>query len=213
MRQVYQRHRDAVVVIDGDALDPDDRADREILLGAFEERLFALEELVEIEWNPLVYNPGDALYPLVVRETIPLRDRLRAIAARLGQMPEMVALARRQLVRAPRVHLETALQQNAGTVVLARDEIARLLASEPSMTSVVEPAQRRALDALERHGTFLQELLDGTGDETVATTAGRSLGKVRSGESFRLGAERFARKLELTLNSELSADEVLRRGG
>ena len=58
VRQVYQRHHDAVQVIDGDALDPDDRVDREILLGALEERIFAIDELVEIEWNPLVYNPG-----------------------------------------------------------------------------------------------------------------------------------------------------------
>ena len=138
----------------------------------------------------------DALYPLIARETIPLGDRLSAIAARLGQVPEMVTLARRQLVRAPRVHLETALQQNAGTIALAHDEVARLFASEPSMSSVVEPPQQRALDALERHGVHLQELLDGAGDGT---------------ESFRLGPEKFARKLELTLNSQLSAGDVLRR--
>jgi uncharacterized protein (DUF885 family) len=199
--QICRRHRQAVADTDGESLDPDDRVDREILLGALDERLFVLEELVETEWNPLVYNPGDALYPLIARETIPLSDRLRAIAARLDQVPELVELARRQLVRAPRVHLETAVQQNAGTMALVRDEVARISASDPSMNATVEPARRRALEALDRHGAHLQEMLDQLEGVSVD----------RMDDGFRLGAEKFARKLELTLCSELSASDVLRR--
>ncbi|MGO9341930.1 MAG: DUF885 domain-containing protein [Acidimicrobiales bacterium] len=204
---VYRRHRAVVTAIDGDALDADDRVDREVLLGALDQRLFALDELAETEWNPLVYNPGDALYPLVAREMIPLPDRLRAIAARLDQVPDLVALARRQLVRAPRVHLETALQQNAGTVSLVRDEVERLSASEPSMTATVEPPQRRALEALDRHGAYLQEMLD-----VLASASGIPTGVATSDDDgFRLGPQKFARKLELNLNSELSSAEVLQR--
>jgi uncharacterized protein (DUF885 family) len=202
--QNYRRHRALVAAIDEDALDPDDRVDREVLLGALDARLFALDELAEIEWNPLVYNPGDALYPLIARDTIPLPDRLRAIAARLDQVPDLVGLARRQLVRAPRVHLETALQQNAGTVALVREEVSRLSASDPSMNATVEPAQRCALDALDRHGAHLQEMLDGLASGVEASGTG-------DGNGFRLGPERFARKLELTLNSELSSAQVLQR--
>ncbi len=202
--QEYRRHRALVAAIDAEDLDPDDRVDREVLLGALDARLFALDELAEVEWNPLVYNPGDALYPLIARDTIPLPDRLRAIAARLDQVPDLVTLARRQLVRAPRVHLETALQQNAGTVSLVGDEVTRLSRSDPSMNATVEPAQRRALDALDRHGAYLQEMLDGLGSGVEAAETG-------DGGGFRLGPERFARKLELTLNSELSSAEVLRR--
>ncbi len=201
--QDYRRHREALQAIDEDTLDPDDRVDREILLGALDERIFTTEELVEIEWDPLVYNPGNAIYPLIARETLPVSDRLRAIAARLDQVPELVDLSRKQLSRAPRVHLETALQQNAGTVALVRDEVARLLKSDASMNASVEPAQSRALDALGRHGAYLQQMLDRPGAARSADS--------ETDDGFRLGPEKFARKLELTLNSELSVGEVLRR--
>jgi uncharacterized protein (DUF885 family) len=192
--QVYERHARAVRAVDASALDRDDRADQAILVNALEGRIFAEEVLAERHWNPLYYNPGDPLYPLIARETIPVADRLRAIASRLDEIPEVVDLARIQLSTPPLVHVETALQQNAGTVALVRDEVARLVAREPSMGSLVEPAQSRALDALDRHGVFLQELLADS-----------------SHRDFRLGPERFARKLELTLNSSVGAEEVLRR--
>jgi uncharacterized protein (DUF885 family) len=191
---IYERNVVAIRAIDAESLDADDRADQAILLGALEGQIFAEETLAERDWNPLYYNPGDALYPLIARETISLEDRLRAVAARLDQIPEVVELARNQLSSPPLVHLETALQQNAGTVALVSDEVSRLVAQSPSLGSMVEPAQTRALEALDRHGAFLHGLLENAGHG-----------------DFRLGPERFARKLELTLNSSLSAEEVLRR--
>ncbi len=190
---LYGRHRDELASIDPEALSPDDRADREILVGAFDERIFAIEELREIEWDPLVYNPGESVYPLLVRDTIPLPDRLRAIGSRLTQIPGLLDLARRQLERPPRIHVETALLQNSGTMSLL-DEVDRLLEAEPSMSAAVGSAKGRALEALERHGSFLEELL--TKDD---------------GRDFRLGADRFAKKLELTLDSSLGARTILRR--
>jgi uncharacterized protein (DUF885 family) len=209
-RRVYVAHRTAVASNDEAALDPDDRADKQILLNALDQRLFAIDEVSEIEWNPLVYNPGDALYPLIARRTIPLPDRLRAIAARLEEFPRIVELAQKQLTHPPRVHLETAIAQNAGTVSLVRDEVSRLLAAEPSMSSSVEPARARALDALGRHRANLESLLEkldvleeGDGSHTAPSSDGRF--------GFRLGADKFARKLELTLNSSITAEQVAER--
>jgi len=189
----YRRHRDAVREIDEAGLDVDDRTDREILLGALEERIFTLEELREIEWDPLVYNPGDAIYPLTARETTPVSDRLRSIASRLEQVPELLEAAQRQLAHPPKIHVETALLQNGGTISLVDDEVSRLLGSDRSLASLVEPAQDAALAALRRHGSFLEDLL-----------------KVADGD-FRLGPDRFARKLQLTLDSSLSASDILER--
>jgi uncharacterized protein (DUF885 family) len=189
---LFRRHRDALASTDPEALSSDDRADREILVGAFEERIFAIEELREIEWDPLVYNPGESIYPLLVRDLIPIPDRLSAIGSRLEQIPALLDLARRQLADPPRIHVETALLQNSGTMSLL-DEVDLLLDAEPSMSATVEPAKLSALEALERHGVFLEELL------------------TKAGGDFRLGAERFAKKLELTLNSSLDARTISSR--
>jgi uncharacterized protein (DUF885 family) len=198
-RIAYTRHLETIREIQPGTLEIDDRVDQATLVGALEERIFFIDELDEAAWDPLVYNPGDALYPLLARDTIPVPDRLRAIAARLGQVPELLDLARRQLVRPPRIHVETALQQNPGTIELVRDEVSHLLESDLSMSAVVEPAQARALEALENHASLLEGFLETdrrNGDD---------------GRDFRIGAERFARKLELTLNSSLTTEEIQRQ--
>ena len=172
----------------------DDRVDAAILANALESRVFAIEELRELEWNPLNYVPGNALYPLLARPILPAADRLEAVAARLRVVPEIFEICRRQLRRPPRVHLETALGQNQGALLLVRDKVARLQAEEPRLDRVVGPARAAAIEAIEAHGRWLGGILEEGAD----------------GE-FRIGADRFGRKLRLALHSELSAEAVLAR--
>jgi uncharacterized protein (DUF885 family) len=191
MAATYSARLDSLAEVDTSELDADDEVDASILRVALEWRIFALEELREVEWNPLAYSFGDAIYPLLARATLPAADRLRAVAARLFQLPRLVELACAQLRRAPRVHVETALSQNRGTLALVRDEVARVLAEAPEMAATVERAQQLATGALERYGSFLEELSE------------------RADEGFRLGPERFEHKLRLALHSGLAPAEVL----
>jgi uncharacterized protein (DUF885 family) len=186
-------HRSALAAVDTTALDPEDAVDATVLAGVLDREVFAIDELAEHTWNPLAYNLGEALHPLLTREVPALPDRLRSIAARLDAFADVVATARRQLVRPPHVHVETALLQHAGTVGMVRDEVSRLLAGEPGLRGVVEPAQQRALAALAEHEEHLRELIEG------------------EHRDFRLGADRFDRKLRLTLQSPLSPADVLSR--
>lgn len=197
---VLRRHRDVVSAIDPESLPIAERVDREILLGALDMSIFSAEELGEITWNPLAYNPGDGIFPLVARETRPLPERLEAIAARLNQIPRVVELAERQLENPPRVHLETALAQNPGVIRLVGQEVSGLfVGADRGLVGEAESAQARAVQALTEHGRFLSdalERLDSSGDP---------------GGDFRIGPRLFARKLELSLNSNIRASEVLRR--
>ncbi len=176
--------------VDEEQLDDEELADLAILRGALEQRIFSIEELREIEWNPLVYNPGNAFYPLIARATVPVSSRLRAIAARLLEVPALVDLARQQLERPPRIHLETALAQNTGTIALLGTELESLLEEDPGLRPLVEPARSSAVEALERHASFLEELSG------------------QAGGDFRLGADLFRRKLPLVLHSDIPPDRV-----
>jgi uncharacterized protein (DUF885 family) len=196
---VYKEHRSNVLRIDPASLETADQVDREMLLCALDMKIFAIDELREFEWNPLFYNPGDSLFPLVARETVPVPDRLRSIVARLEQIPSVVELARAQLDDAPKVHLETALAQNPGTLALVGEEVDRVLASDRSFAGTVDAAQKRARSALEDYGAFLEEKLAASGSASEAV------------DGFRIGADLFARKLTLSLNSDMSASEVLER--
>jgi uncharacterized protein (DUF885 family) len=176
-------------------LEPEAQVDAEVLANQLALQLFGYEEIRAPSWNPLVYNPGDGLFPLLTQETQPLEVRLRGVCARLEAIPHTVELAFRQLENPPRIHLETALQQHPGVVRLVRVEVDRLLsqATDLFLRGRVSRAQERALTAWKRFGRHLEEI--GSGAE---------------GE-FRLGERRFAEKLRLYLHSPLSPDEVVKR--
>ena len=173
---------------------PGDRIDLQILTAELESRQFALEELREHEWDPLLANPGTAIYTLLARDFAPLGDRLRSAAGRLHAVPPSLETARRSLTRMPRVHIETALGQFAGARTLLATELERALTREPGLRAEVEPARDRAVVAIDGHIDWLRSQLDGA-----------------EGGDPRLGAEKFSRKLSLALDTASDADAVLAR--
>jgi uncharacterized protein (DUF885 family) len=181
---------------DLDGLRPDNRVDAEILLSTLRGRLYELDALREHEWNPLLGNPAEAVYVLLARDFAPLGERLRSLTGRLAAVPESLAVARRTLRDMPRVHLETAIGQFAGTAALIGQEVDAALQDEPGPRAEVEAVRPAALEAIDEHRRWLTgrlESLDGPGP------------------SPRIGAERFARKLGYTLDAASTADEILAR--
>jgi uncharacterized protein (DUF885 family) len=77
--------------IDLDRLSPEFRVDAQILANELERIRFATAELREHEWNPMLANPGRAIYPLLARDFAPLLSRLRSVAQRLAAVPEALA--------------------------------------------------------------------------------------------------------------------------
>jgi hypothetical protein len=192
LRARADRSRDALAAVDPGALTTSDAVDLEIARVGLERILFDLD-LGERQWNPLKWLPGDALYPLIVRETTPAAHRLRALASRLAQVPDRLALARATVTNPPLVHVQTALTRTNGTLHLVRDEVSRLLTAEPSLRALVEPAQAAADVALVEYRTFLAEQAESANGDP------------------RLGAELFARRVPLVLDSGLSAQDILSR--
>ena len=175
---------------DDEALPIGHRVDAEVLSVRLRDRLLEIEEDGEHTWNPLVANPGTALYLLLARDYAPLPDRLRSAGSRLREIPEQLHAARATLHDMPRVHVETAIGQFTGTLGLL-DEIARDVVELPDVRPEVEPALEAARTALNTHVDWLGgELESAAGDP-------------------RLGRETFAKKLSLVLDVELSPEQVL----
>jgi uncharacterized protein (DUF885 family) len=183
--------------IDAGRLSPQNRVDAQILANELARLRFDMDGLREYQWNPMIANPGRAIYLLLARDFAPLPDRLRSVARRLAGLPESLAAARAVLVAMPQVHIETALTQFAGTRRLIADELGRLArdadGSERELSRSVPPA----LEAIGEHTRWLeQRLADGHRDGF---------------RDPRIGAELFTTKLRLVLDTELTADEVLSR--
>jgi uncharacterized protein (DUF885 family) len=184
--------------LDLSALSAENLVDADMLANSVGRRMFELDEVRERSWNPLVANPGRAIHTLLARDFAPLPERLASAAGRLAEIPAMLAGARGLLGPMPKVHLETAIDQLAGTITLVTDEIDAALRAAPECTAQIEAVRPAALEALAEHCAWLSAKLD--------------QGSV--GDRFadpRIGPERFARKLSLTLDAEADADAILAR--
>lgn len=186
-------YRDSLRAIPPDQLSEQDRIDREILLRRIAYTLFAHEELDEPSWNPLLYNPGDAIYSLLAREFAPLPARLQSVAARLEQIPVLLGAARANLENPPAVFTRTAITQNQGTINLVMDGLDRYLVDEPGLRERLARPRVEAIAALTEYGDWLADDL-----------------LPRSRGDFRLGAERWRRKLQFALDSDLEPTAILR---
>jgi uncharacterized protein (DUF885 family) len=184
--------------IDTGALSPENRADAGMLENALRQRLFEIDELREHTWNPVANNPGRAIHLLLSRDFTPLPERLASVAGRLGETPGLLAAARDQLGSMPKVHLETAIGQFTGTIRLVTDEVDTALKDAPECTAQIETVRPAALEALGGHLAWLSAKLE----------------EGAAGNGFadpRIGPERFARKLSLTLSAQADSDAILAR--
>ena len=184
-----------LAAIDRGALSAEHGVDAAMMADSVARRVFEIDELREHTWNPLLANPGKAIYQLLARDFAPLPDRLGSVAGRLAEVPAALAGARRQLGRMPRVHLETAIGQFDGTIALVSNQIDAALEEAPQCAARLTQVRPAALDALTGHRAWLAAQLaeaDGFADP-------------------RIGPERFARKLSLTLSAAADADAILAR--
>jgi len=179
--------------VDDTGLLPDDRVDLEILRTRVTGDLWELTELRPHERDPLIHLPGEGLYPLIARESLPPSDRLRALTSRLAQVPERLATAREVLHDLPRLHVETAIAQARGTHDLLTAELEPLLQQETGLADRAAAARDDALAALTEHVRWLETQLP-----------------VADGDP-RLGEQAYAARLWYTLDTETAPDALLTR--
>lgn len=183
-----------LVQIDAKKLSAEDAVDYRTLRNRLESQVYELETLRGWQWNPLQYNVGGAVYALISREFAPPEQRLRSVIGRLKGIPAVVAAAKANLKAPPKVHTETAIQQNKGTAKLVKEQLEPLVKQAPALEKEFRAAQATALAALADYQQWLEKDL-----------------LPRSKGEFRLGDEKFRKKLRFALDSDLSTEEILRR--
>jgi uncharacterized protein (DUF885 family) len=186
------------------ALEPIDKArlsranqvDALLLKHRLEYERWRLQTLESWRWDPLIYTgiAGDAVNDLLAREFAPPPERLANVGARLEEMPRFLSQVREALdpARVPRIHAETAAKQNAGLISLLDGEVARQIATlPPAAQESVRASSAKARRALSQHQIWLEKRLlpEAKGD-------------------FRLGPERYDRKLAFALFSTLSREQI-----
>jgi uncharacterized protein (DUF885 family) len=175
------------------SLDPQNRIDASMLENELASWSFSLDELKEAENNPLVYTGvlGNGLDPLVTRSFAPHAERMRSLVGRLRGVPSIVEAAKARLAHPPKVHTETAIEQNRGLMHLCANGFPEDVAKEPALKADLEAAAKTCAAALADFQTFLEKAL-----------------LPRSTGDFRLGRARFEKKLRFGLEDDVDIDAL-----
>src|SRR5438132_3192588 len=187
--------RDKLNSIDGSQLTGANNIDFRILKENTDYQIFQAEELRAPEWNPLVYmqSLANSLYLLVARDFASPERRIPNLRQRMEKIPRVIAQAKANLQHPPRVHTETAIEQTQGAISLVREGLAPLLDQSPRMKKDLKRLQEKTAAAMEDYKKWLQnDLLP------------------RSDGDFRLGAEKYRKKLRFALASDLSMEEIMK---
>ena len=181
--------------INRDDLSRSAQIDLEVFQHHLEEQIWLAEHIPAFEEDPRSYNHylSGSVYSLLTQSSLPHEENVSNVIARIRQLPEVVAEARRTLTNPPLPVLETSINQNRGVIGFYEKGIYELAGDSPQCTEL-----KKVADDLLVHLRAYQEFL-----ETDLRARARS--------DWRLGKETFDRKLQFSVNGDITADEVLTR--
>ena len=169
------------------------QVDFEIFRHELKKNLWLNENTRPYEEDPRRYTDyiNGSVYILLTQSTLPKETNLAHAIARMRQIPRIVSAARQTLTRPPRSVLETAITQSRGSTDFYESEIFALAGETPQIDTI-KAAARDVVACLKDYQEFLEK-------EVLPRADGR----------WRLGPEKFAKKLDFELDAGLTADEVL----
>jgi len=181
--------------INHDDLSRSTQIDLEVFRHHLEEQIWLAEHIPVFEEDPRSYNHylSGSVYVLLTQSSLPHEENISNVVARIRQLPEVIAEARRTLTNPPLPVLETSIKQNRGVIGFYEKGIYELAGDSPQCTEL-----KKVADDLLVHLRAYQEFL-----ETDLRARARS--------EWRLGKEKFDRKLQFAVNGDITADEILAR--
>ncbi len=177
----------------GADLSVDGRIDFEILRDDLVRSLWLAENERPYEQDARVYGgyTTDAVFSLLTQSTLPKEENVRNAIARMKEVPRIVDAARESLADPVPTMLDTAIAQNRGSIAFYTKDLFALVGESPQLPALREAA-KPVVAALERHQEYLEKEL-----------------KPRARGDWRLGREKFSRKLELVLDMGWDAERVV----
>jgi uncharacterized protein (DUF885 family) len=185
--------------VDRAALTGDAAIDIHVLENAIRADLVELEEERPWEQNPGFYIGlvSGGLASLSSREFAPVGERMRSLRSRMARIPEVLDAAKANLKQVPKLWAQLALRDARGTVSYLRADLPQAL--EAQGFSRVDAAERDAFTRAREEAARQVE--------AFVTWLERDL-LPRADGDFRLGRERFEKKLALEEHVTLSADQL-----
>ena len=191
-RRFYTGFQQRLRLLRFDQLSPEEQADFTILQDQAALALLDLNEVHTSLHNPTLYVEalGNALFNPSVLEYAPKPKRFQDIIARLQKVPLYLDQAGVNLVSAPDIWTQVAIQENEGNIELV-DKTLRAAVPD-NLRADYTRAAGPALDALNKFQAYLKTNLSNRDDA-----------------SWRLGQDMYMRKFRYALESGIEADTAL----
>jgi uncharacterized protein (DUF885 family) len=176
-----------------------ERADRDLAINALRAQLLEFEEVRMWRRNPDFYSSGitTSAFLIISRKFAPEEVRLRSLIARERAMPGVLDQARLNLENPPRIYTEIAIEQLPGLGNFFRQDVPAAFAhvTDARLLAEFQAANGGVIKALESYEAWLRKDL-----------------LPRSKGDFRLGADRYRRKLLYEEMVDTPLDRLLEIG-
>ncbi len=156
-------------------LTPDERADHRILQGIVDGWLLDLDTVKTWTRNPMIYATAvsDGVHNLMTMESSGAPERMQQVVTKLRGVPSLLAAARANIHRPPRVFVERASVMFRGVADLLEKELPLAFADvkDPALQSSLRAAADTARRAIEQYATELETtaLQTATGSYVIGT--------------------------------------------
>jgi uncharacterized protein (DUF885 family) len=188
-----------LAAISTDSLTAVERIERPMVAAHIQGRLHELEQIRTWERSPQMYGEllGVSLAGQALFDHAPAPDRARRVLSKLRQAPRLIQSARDNVKDPPGIFVKSGLETLRGTLRFIETDLPRAFSDvdDLGLLGDLADAQTEAIDALKSYMAHL---------ETDLAPKARA--------SFRLGAERFARKLRLDEGIEIPLSRLLEIG-
>ena len=156
-------------------LTPDERVDHRILQGIVDGWLLDLDTVKTWTRNPMIYATAvsDGVHNLMTMESSAAPERMQQVVTKLRGVPSLLAAARTNIRRPPRVFVERASVMFRGVADLLEKELPLAFADvkDPALQGSLRTAADTARRAVERYATELETtaLQTATGSYAIGT--------------------------------------------
>lgn len=182
--------------IAGEGMTGVERLERRMLTDHLEARMFDLEVIRTWERNPQLYSDiiASSLAGQALFSHAPAPERARRILSKLRQAPRIVQAARDNVKEPPGIFVKLGIETMKGALTFIEDDLPRALSSIDDLHLLGDLADAQS-EAVQAIGAYIQYL-----EQDVAP---------RARASFRLGRDKFEKKLRLDEGIPLPVDRLL----
>jgi len=173
--------------------------DRDLMMAHLNADLLNIQQIHQQTTNPDIYSSGptSSIFTLISRKFAPAEERMKDVISREQQIPQVLMDARHSLENPPRIYTEVAIEQLPGNESFFANDVpaAFTTVKDQKLQSEFTKVNSTVIDALKGYENWLKtDLL------------------ARSHGDFRIGAEKFHKKLIYEEMVDLPLDRVLAIG-